>query len=151
MSLVGVSTKRAGLLTGTFVLCKKIPYFEKMFKAEFKEVTENQATFPEDNAESFDLLLGWVYHNSIRPLTVLRKDGTSNESFESWSRNKFSILAEKLCLSDLQDQIMDEYIEYLVRENLYPSVADIGHIRQSRLETHFASSVHGSFIGQFLR
>jgi BTB/POZ domain len=108
------------------VLCKKIPYFEKMFKAGFKEATENQATFPEDNAESFDLLLGWVYHNSIRPLAVLRKDGTSNESFESWNPNKLSMLAEKLCLSDLQDQIMDEYIEYLVRENLYPSVAGIG-------------------------
>lgn len=107
-------------------LCKKIPYFEKMFKGKFKEATEDQATFPEDNAESFDLLLGWVYYNSIRQLVTLRKKGINNTSVQSWSPIKFYILAEKLCLSHLQDQIVNEYLDYLDRESALPSVSTMG-------------------------
>jgi hypothetical protein len=107
------------------VLCKKVPYFEKMFKGEFKEATEEQAIFPEDDAESFDLLLGWVYHNSIRPLVVLRKED-NNASVQSWNPIKFCMLAEKLCLSHLQDKIVNEYLDYLDRENRFPSVIHIG-------------------------
>jgi BTB/POZ domain len=108
------------------VLCKKIPYFEKMFKGEFKEATEDQATFPEDNPESFDLLLGWVYHNSIRPLVALREGGINSLSVNSWSIIKFYLLAEKFCLSQLQDQIFNEYLDYLHREISFPAVHQIG-------------------------
>jgi len=104
------------------VLCKKIPYFEKMFKGEFKEATEDQATFPEDNSESFDLLLGWVYHNSIRPLVIPGTKGIKNGSVRSWNPIKCYVLAEKLCLSRLQDQIFNEYLDYLHRENFFPAV-----------------------------
>jgi hypothetical protein len=43
-------------------ICGKIPYFEKMFKdGGFAESYTKSATFPEDDPESVDLLLGWVY------------------------------------------------------------------------------------------
>jgi hypothetical protein len=105
------------------VLCSKIPYFEKSFYGRRKE-----ATFPKDDTDSFDFLLGWVYHNSIRPLVVLRKEGPkgNESSVESWDSAKFYMLAVKLSLSDLQDQIVNIYINYMDRENLAPSVRDMG-------------------------
>jgi hypothetical protein len=110
------------------ILCKKIPYFEKMFKGGFKEATEDQATFPEDLAESFDLLLGWVYHNSIRPPVTSRVEGTTNTSVQSWSATNFYVLAEKLCLPGLQDQIVNEYMDCMSQENIVPGVVRIRSI-----------------------
>jgi hypothetical protein len=105
------------------VLCKKIPYFEMSFNGGFKE-----ATFPEDDTDSFDLLLGWVYRDSIRPLVVLRREGPKEKesSIQSWNSTKFYMLAAKLCLPDLQDQIVNIYIDYMDREKLVPSVRDMG-------------------------
>jgi hypothetical protein len=105
------------------ILCSKVLYFEKMFKGGFEEATKNEATFPEDDAESFDLLLSWVYHDSIRRLVVLRKDSI-NEGvvIMSWTPIKFYMLTEKFCLSVLQDRIVNIYLEYLDRENKLPSV-----------------------------
>ena len=90
------------------VLCDKIDYFDKMFNGGFKEATEGKATLPEDKPESFDLLLGWVYHGTIRPLTFTRKETRSRYS---WCPIKFYILAEKFCLSNLQDRIMSAMME----------------------------------------
>jgi hypothetical protein len=120
-----VTPDKVPFLVHKEVLCKKIPYFEKMFKGGFEEGTKNEATFPEDNTESFDLLLGWVYHDSIRSLFTLRKEG-ANTSVQSWSAANFYILAEKLCLSQLQDQIVNEYLDYLDRRNSFPTVSYIG-------------------------
>lgn len=40
-----------------------------MFNGNFVEGSSGEATFPEDSVQAFDLLLEWVYSNTIRPLT----------------------------------------------------------------------------------
>ena len=74
------------------ILCAKIPYFEKMFKGGFKESSDGSATLPDDRSESFDLLLGWVYHNTIRPLSIIERDG-KGVGTTSWSAVPFDGLA----------------------------------------------------------
>lgn len=96
------------------VLCDKIDYFDKMFNRSFKEANEGKVTLPEEKLKSFDLLLGWVYHGIIRPLTFACK-GT--RSRYSWCPIKFYSLAEKLCLPNLQDWIMSTLIETDDTEN----------------------------------
>lgn len=48
------------------LLCDKIPYFQIMFGGPWKEANEYAATFPEEDPESFDLLLSWVYSGTLR-------------------------------------------------------------------------------------
>lgn len=42
-------------------LCSRIDYFRKMFLGGFQEATTSTATFPEDDKDSFDVLLKWGY------------------------------------------------------------------------------------------
>ena len=56
-------------------LCRRIPYFEKMFNGHFKETVEQEASFPEDKAATFDILLEWVYnfnHRKVRELVAVK-------------------------------------------------------------------------------
>lgn len=87
-------------------ICGKIPYFEKMFKdGDFVESYTKSATFPEDEPESFDLLLGWVYHGSIKVPAAIRDDRGDPEL--SRVPNSLYKLAKKICLPQLQDQVVD--------------------------------------------
>jgi hypothetical protein len=92
-------------------ICTKIPYFEKMFRdGGFAESYTKSATFAEDDPESFDLLLGWVYHDSIK-VPAVKTDGEDDPEL-SWKPNSLYRLAEKICLPQLQDQVVD-----MVRES----------------------------------
>lgn len=86
------------------MLCRKIPYFDKMLNSPWKEAMTHSAQFPEDSAESMDLLLDWVYTNRIRQLMKL--PGTNDFN---WDVMEFYSLAEKLCLPELMDAIIDTY------------------------------------------
>ncbi|KAF7918331.1 hypothetical protein BELL_0018g00100 [Botrytis elliptica] len=84
------------------ILCKKVPYFDKMFNGPGVESANNSATFPDDTFESFDLLIGWVYSGSISQLS-------NEEDLERFTDSCHSLylICEKLCLSELMDEIMD--------------------------------------------
>jgi hypothetical protein len=94
------------------ILCKKVAFFDKMFNGGWKEASNNSATLPEDSPESIDLLIGWVYSNTIRPLTVHGSADTY-----SWQPVPFWELADKLCLPELQDRIMDAWIRLFNAKN----------------------------------
>lgn len=53
------------------LLCEKIPYFEKMFQGLWIEASGNIATFPEDEVECFDVLIGWLYSGALRLVTEI--------------------------------------------------------------------------------
>ena len=91
------------------ILCNKIPYFEKMFKGGFQEAADNAAKFPEDDPQSFDVLLGWVYEGDLRSLNT---KGQEDEPLLSWSPGKLYALSDKLCLPELMDKIMDMQREW---------------------------------------
>ncbi|KAE8443675.1 hypothetical protein EG329_001447 [Mollisiaceae sp. DMI_Dod_QoI] len=38
-------------------LCRRIPYFDKMFNGQFKEASENVGRLPEDDPAAFDVLM----------------------------------------------------------------------------------------------
>jgi hypothetical protein len=108
-------------------LCSRIPYFDKMFNGNFKEASDNVAYLGEDDPASFDLLADWANHpmtskssRRIRELTTVKhKEG--NE-VASWDPVGFYSLAEKYCLPDMQDIIMDALIQYHKERNELPSV-----------------------------
>ena len=98
-----------------------------MFNGNFKEASENVAYLTEDDPASFDLLADWANHpmtskspRSIRELTTTKlKDG---KEVASWDPVGFYSLAEKYCLPELQDIIMDALIQHHKVQNELPSV-----------------------------
>lgn len=105
-------------------LCSSIPYFDKMFNDNLKEASSNVAYLEEDDPASFDLLAEWAnrskYPSRIRELTPV-KDKEGNKVM-SWDPVRFYGLAEKYCLPELQDTIMDALILYHSEHNGLPSV-----------------------------
>ncbi|KAI9649499.1 hypothetical protein NHQ30_002076 [Ciborinia camelliae] len=84
------------------ILCKKIDYFDKMFNGTWVESTNKSATFPEDTVESFELLVGWVYSGSLRPLVQ------SDKKFSiQWNALDLYSLCDKLCIPAVMDEVMD--------------------------------------------
>lgn len=102
------------------ILCKKVEYFDKMFGGGFKEAHENVGRFPEDNPDSMDVLLEWVYTGTLRKLTY--KPGTKQAT---WQAIKFYSLVEKFCLPILMDQTMDELTNYESENNMIFSFDEI--------------------------
>ena len=87
------------------LLCDRVPYFAKMFSGRFKEASETSASFPEDSVQSFDLLLTWVYYRKIRKVELKPKVGKVREICWNWIN--FYSLAEKFCIDELMDLILD--------------------------------------------
>ncbi|TGO60642.1 hypothetical protein BOTNAR_0142g00130 [Botryotinia narcissicola] len=84
------------------ILCRKIPYFDKMFNGPWVESASNSATFPDDTFESFDMLIGWVYSGRLSQLS-------HQEDYERFTRGwrRLYLICEKLCLSRLMDELLD--------------------------------------------
>ena len=84
-------------------------YFAMMFRLNFRrgsaEANTRSAHFPEDNPDLSDVLLGWVYQDTIQPLTL--KGGGPHGYLTSWNILDIYILAENFCSPELQDQVMD--------------------------------------------
>ena len=122
---VGPSKKRFRLYKAK--LCTRIPYFDKMFNGISKEASDNVAYLKEDDPASFDLLADWANHPTtsesprwIRELTTIKhKEGNK---VASWDPVRFYSLAEKYCLPELQDLIMDALVQYHKEQNELPSV-----------------------------
>jgi hypothetical protein len=105
------------------LLWKKIPYFEKMFKGG-KECSERVGTFPEDNPQSFDILIKWVYSRILQTLAHV------TEAKQLWV-NSFNIsdlnaLLDKICFPRLMDALVSSYIESSVSCHFLPNSYFIG-------------------------
>ncbi|KAF7956584.1 hypothetical protein EAE96_003918 [Botrytis aclada] len=103
------------------LLRKKIPYFDKMFDGPWIESANNSATFPEDTVESFDLLVGWVYSGSLRPL---QEDTKVNDRL-GWDTFDLYVLCEKFCLVEVMDEIMDAVRTYERTRGLFMGVKEM--------------------------
>ena len=82
------------------VLCK-IPYFSKLFEGAFRESAETKAKFPEDDRDAFGMLLTWIYTNNVPSYGVYwtyRRKATYA---------RFYSLADKYCIPQLMDKILD--------------------------------------------
>lgn len=79
-----------------------------MFSGTWKESSTSLATFPDHSAESFDLLIDWVYSGTIRTLTIKTDAGFT---VNYWNPVRFYQLADKLCIPELQDKIIDFWRE----------------------------------------
>lgn len=76
------------------------------------EAKDNSASFPEDNRESFGLLIEWVYTGTVRPLCYR----PAMDRVLAYSVVDFYALAEKMCLSEVMNNIVDSLIAHQLKE-----------------------------------
>ncbi|KAF8860023.1 hypothetical protein BDZ45DRAFT_341876 [Acephala macrosclerotiorum] len=120
-----------------------------MCNGQFKEAIENVARFPKDDPAAFDLLIEWIYsHNKRHIRDVEAVDAESEEGTEaSWDAVGFYSLAEKGCLPELQDTIMNVLVRYhrMVDELPSPDFVHRAYVRTSAgssLSRYCAKSIY---------
>jgi BTB/POZ domain len=114
------------------LLCRKIPYFEKMFKGPFKEAIEDSAHFPENTVESFDLLLTWLYNGELKPYlssSTDKKEGHT-KTHESWKAVPMYALADMLQSHQLMDQIITRIAASCLEYSVFPPLAFAAYVYQ---------------------
>ncbi|KAF7931621.1 uncharacterized protein EAE98_004357 [Botrytis deweyae] len=109
------------------ILCDKVPYFRKMFSSGFVEGLEGKAFFPEDDPKCFDFFMGWIYFGTLRVLNA----STSLEKIEH-DLNLLSLysFADKLCLPELMDLVLDTYKNTYEKSNRFPRVSLVSDVYQ---------------------
>ncbi|KAF7944762.1 uncharacterized protein EAE97_005395 [Botrytis byssoidea] len=107
------------------ILCDKVPYLRKMFSSGFVEGLGGEAFFPEDDPKCFDSFMGWIYFGTLRVLNA----STALEKVE-YDLNLLSLysFADKLCLSDLMDLVLDIYKNTYKKSDRFPRVSLVSDV-----------------------
>lgn len=98
------------------LLCKKVPYFNKMFNGGFLEGQTQSTHLLEDDPQTFKFFLSWLYREMLGPEVIdplIVDPGISHANL--------MIFAEKYCMTDLADSVMDSFCKYLKSSNKVPS------------------------------
>ena len=91
----------------TFTIHKKLfqgkaPIFDKMFGGSFLEGITGSATLPDDDHESFEVFVEWLYRNTLTSLTGKK----SEKAALHMKIVKTIMFADKYCLDELSDRAM---------------------------------------------
>ena len=85
------------------LLCGRSEFFKASFMGSFKEAGAEEMALPEDNVVSFELLVGWLYGGSLIRIS-------SEKELPAYT--DLVILAQKLCLEQLQNETMDHIVRF---------------------------------------
>ena len=97
------------------LLCERSEFFKASFMGSFEEAAAEEVALPEDNAASFELFVGWLY--GILLIRIPSEDELS-------AYVDLVILAQKLCLEQLQNETMDCILRFY-RTSSQPVAAHI--------------------------
>ncbi|TEY74759.1 hypothetical protein BOTCAL_0070g00260 [Botryotinia calthae] len=103
------------------ILCDKVPYFQKMFSSGFVEGLEGKAFFPEYDPKCFDFFMGWIYFGTLRVIDISTATGVSKAEYDMNLLSLYSF-ADKLCLPELMDLVLDTYKHTYGEANRFPRV-----------------------------
>lgn len=126
------------------LLCKKVPYFDKMFNGNFQEAAKNQAEFAEDDVIAFDVLTRWIYTGSVRKLKFISESGDD----KMLNINPYSAycVADKFCLPQLMDRFMSAIMEFSSRNR---TIAGPRHVKVVYEKTPESSPLRRFIVQQW--
>jgi hypothetical protein len=87
------------------LLCTSAPYFNKLLEGNFMESAKSHVEFPADNPIAFDFLIQWIYSSCLSHPVLL--GGPITEAHINPVLLGVYLLADKLCIFRLQNQIID--------------------------------------------
>ena len=99
------------------LLCSRSDYFRACFVGDFKEAQQRELSLPEDDAESFDLFVTWLYGTHLKKIS-------SDDELPAYFG--LTILANKLCLEYLQNQATDHILRFY---RIHPRPVDYQYLR----------------------
>lgn len=85
------------------LLCDRSEYFKACFDGNFKEAQQKELYLPEDDIESFDLFVRWLYGAPLKKIS-------SDDDLLVYLA--LIVLANKLCLEYLQNEAMDHILRF---------------------------------------
>jgi hypothetical protein len=101
------------------LICSRSDYFKKMFDSGFIEAEENKGSLPEEDPIVFSLFLEYLYGGGrLAPVDIERSTTTAGPVID---RIKLYGFAEKICLPDLADYIITNFISNLAYYERTPS------------------------------
>ena len=112
------------------LLCDRSEYFKACFEGNFKEAQQKELFLPEEDIESFDLFVRWLYGAPL-------KEVSSDDDLLIYLA--LIVLANKLCLEYLRNETMDHILRFHRRtpgsvryeclHYIYQNISSQDHIR----------------------
>ncbi|KAK5456925.1 hypothetical protein LTS15_004705 [Exophiala xenobiotica] len=91
------------------VLVSQCPFFEKCLRSGMKEQVEQTVHLPEDNPEAFEIVVKWMHAEKV---PTIINDLSIGHAY---------ILANKLCMGELQNALVDKFRATYKKAMINPS------------------------------
>jgi hypothetical protein len=116
------------------LLCDRSSLFQKTFSSNsnFKEATEGIMYLPQDDPETFDRIINWLYRDQL-PACPEKVKNRQPISFHRSLIDMF-LFAEKHCINVLANRVMDLMQDIRLKENTVPNVEEIRHVYSNSYE-----------------
>ncbi|PVH85712.1 hypothetical protein DL98DRAFT_605325 [Cadophora sp. DSE1049] len=124
---IHVGPKRKAFTLHKKLLCDRSGFFSKAFNSGYKESTDGVMYLPEDDADDFDSMIICIYQDRLPSFesSIHPQSGDSGEEFTSRVLYGLFVLAEKLCMNDLANRVMDKIQDLDFEYSRVPSAASI--------------------------
>jgi len=104
------------------LLCDRSDFFLKAFSNGFAEAETGIISFPEDTEEAFAKFVTWLYTgNFILPNSPTIKRSEEEAEFTGQHLIPTFILADKLCVNELMNKVMDSFADFYKVRQLIPN------------------------------
>ncbi|KFY05609.1 hypothetical protein V492_08413 [Pseudogymnoascus sp. VKM F-4246] len=88
------------------ILVSESKFFSAMFDSNFLESVTSSASFPENNPSAFEVLMEWIYYDSLKSIG-LNRSHTEEEGWENMRKIITTLgLADKYCIDELADRCL---------------------------------------------
>ncbi|KFX86795.1 hypothetical protein V490_08836 [Pseudogymnoascus sp. VKM F-3557] len=88
------------------LIVSRSKFFSAMFDGNFLEAMTSSASFPDDDPSAFEVLMEWVYYDTLKSLG-LNRNHTQAEARENIRKIMKTLgLADKYCIDELADRCM---------------------------------------------
>jgi hypothetical protein len=122
-----VGPKRKKFLVHKKLICDRSEYFSKAFKGGFQETEKGVMYLPEDDIEAFDSFVNFIYRNTL-PKFVKDEDPPTEDAIDEYGCEKLAplfYLAEKYCMNELANKVMDAIQDHGLKYEVMPGEADM--------------------------
>lgn len=105
----------------------QVKFFAACLYSGFRESKENEISLPEDEPEVFERILEYLYHDRIDAEVFGRMDTHDLEYVNREARTtvfmaKVWVAADKYCMEECQNHVMDYFLEYLSIRWPFPKI-----------------------------
>ena len=148
------------------MICKESPFFKSAFMGagQFEETAQKSMKLPEDDPETIDWMLQWIYFKAYPFDRKAAKEGDQQAQIALWQLAYLYVAADKYGITALKNDVVNQLFmfadlaSYLpddsVVEYIYNNTTPHSKLRQLIVEWHisfvsfkwFKHDVDGSFV-----